>query len=108
MAEEAARRAGYSSVAAMKEELEKTERLKKQMKDEDDQNYRREHRKKKGAPLTLKEELKELLASQVGHGDRVRAAIRDREQGERVVRENNEVTRRIFELRERIKELEKY
>ena len=106
--EEAAQRAGYPSVAVMKKELKKAERAKQLKREEQDRKYREEHRRKKTAPLAAKAELAELLSFQEGHPDRLRVAIKDRELGGRLVRENNEVTQRILKLREEIKKLEKY
>ena len=92
----------------MEKDLEKIKRQKREATEEEDRLYRVEHERKKLAPTSAKEELSGLLEIQAGHGDRVRAAIRDRQLGEQVVRENNAVTRRITELRDIIKQLEKY
>ena len=53
------------------------------------------------------EELKRRLKLQSKHGDRVRASVRNRITGQRIVRENDENTRRIGELRSLIKKLER-
>ena len=92
----------------MEKDLEKIKRQKREAAEEKDRLYRVEHERKKSAPIPAKKELSRLLEIQSGHGDRVRAAIRDRQLGEQVVRENNAITREILELRERIKLLERY
>lgn len=62
---------------------------------------------KKDLVLSRKE-LEERLEFRLGHGARMRAAIRDREKGEQVILVNNENNREILMLKEKIKKLEKF
>ena len=53
-------------------------------------------------------ELEQCIIFQSGHGDRVRAAVFDREVGERVVAKNRENTARIAFLKSEIKRWRKF
>jgi hypothetical protein len=66
-----------------------------------------EEMQRKAQLVRNKEELERRLVFQLGMGDRVRASIRDREWGRRVVEENNANTLRIGVLRKLIEREEK-
>ena len=104
--DDAAVRAGYSDA----EEMLAAERLRRRQEVIDGINAEKEKREAERAEkrrlAELKAELERCLVFQSQMGDRVRAALRSREAGERVVAENNANSERIAELRALIKRLE--
>jgi hypothetical protein len=66
-----------------------------------------EEMERKAQLIRNKEELERRLVFQTQMGNRVRAAVRDREAGRRVVEENNANTLRIGVLRKLIEREEK-
>ncbi len=100
--EEAARRAGYNSFKEMKETQKKQKKRDKATKAKRAEGHLKADALRKALPGKLRKELDRCLVFQSQMGDRVRAAIKDREAGRRVVEENNANTRRIGVLRQRI------
>jgi len=103
--EDAARRAGYSSVEVMLSTQEAQRRKKAAGKREAEALEKKEWLRRKTALVNARKELEERLLFQSQHGNRVRAAIKDPELGRRVVKENEENNRKILELKGEIKQL---
>ena len=103
--EDAARRAGYPSVEAMRSAQEAQQRKKAAGKREAEVLEKGPEVLAGVAHRNDLNELKQRLSFQSQHGNRVRAAIKDPELGRRVVKENEENNRKILELKGEIKQL---